>query len=161
MRLIQHSNTPNTLSSDLLFRSYSQHYLPNRSINDIFQIGPGWLFLLGEFLGKANWLQSAVQPLNPYFQIIIRSFVSDHGRLKISYGTTNADFMEDSVLTDIVFSTEQRASHTCEITGRFGEFCQRDGLFRTLCYEEAVKLGFAPCDPHVENQWSRRARQHP
>jgi hypothetical protein len=159
MRYLHHAPNPLTLNSSVLFQGYQQLFLPSKTVNDTFQVGPGWLFLLGEFLGKAHWLQEAALPLNPQFQVIIRSFISDHGRLKISYGTVNADFMEDSILTDLVFSTEQRSAHICEISGRYGEFCHRDSHFRTLCFEEAQKMDFTPCSPQVAEQWSQRSRK--
>lgn len=152
---------PLTLNSAMLFHGYRQLFLPERTVNDIFQIGPGWLFLLGEFLNKAHWLQEAILPRNPHFQLILRSFVSDHGRLKVSYGAVNADFVEESILTDLVVSAEQRSTHTCEMSGRYGEHCQRDGHFRTLSFEEAQKMEFTPCSTQVAKQWSQRSRKLP
>jgi len=148
-----------SVSSQQLRQVYSDLLLPDLNVNEVFLIRPGWLPIIAEFLAKCAWFQTIVRQSNPIFQIIIRTFISDHGRLKVSYGSVNADFTEESILSDMVFSLESRGLHTCELSGNYGEYCQKDGLFKTLSYDEASKQGFTPCFPEVEESWKKRKKQ--
>jgi len=48
----------------------------------------------------------------------------------------------DDFINGVVRMAENLSYHTCEITGKEGYLCSNGRLLKTLCAEEAEKLGF-------------------
>ena len=71
---------------------------------------------------------------------------------KLSSLRTYLGAIEDSVLNDksfdeiyqIIDKYEELSKKTCEITGKPGQLCERNGWLKTLCVDKARELGYIP-----------------
>ena len=54
--------------------------------------------------------------------------------------------MSDPVLNAYIDLAERISTTTCEISGRPGRLCVKNGQYKTLCKPQADRLGFSPVD---------------
>jgi hypothetical protein len=64
-------------------------------------------------------------------------------QIKEKFGTLRVyDNGQDDFIHGVISMAENMSSRTCEVTGKPGKLCKKGHWYRTLCEEEAVKLGY-------------------
>jgi hypothetical protein len=89
------------------------------SADRIDDIGPGWLPIIADALGK----MLAIDP-----ELEVRQIKQKLGGLRIYY---RSGYWEE--LQAVVGEAERLCATTCEICGRRGGLCRSNGWIRTLC----------------------------
>ena len=94
----------------------------------------------------------------------LSSYVQEHGvnllradQVKEKFGTLRFYVNGyDDTICKMIDEADAESAVTCEVTGKPGVLCSSGYCLKTLCLEEAEKLGFKPCKlESVEDPWRR------
>ena len=116
----------------------------------------GWFELLDKCMEKLQYFCDLCSKDGREVQVIATTVKEKFGSLSFYATTEGATEIESSILFDIIDQTEHRSSHICEVTGEYGVTCSKGGWLKTLCYEEARKLGYKSCNPDTEKYWQEK-----
>jgi hypothetical protein len=113
----------------------------------------GWGKLIDECLHKLQYFCDLSSKDGEPVQVIATQMKEKFGTLSF-YFTGEGGKREDwDIIDDIISQTERRSAQVCEVSGEHGYLCRMGGWYKTLCYEEARKLGYKACDPSTEEYW--------
>lgn len=119
----------------------------------------GYYNLLDECMAKLNYFCKLCSTPDNEVGVIATQIKEKYGRLCFYYDVYGADEVQYSIIEDIIDTAERKSEHTCEISGEWGEPCHKGGWYKTLCYEEARKLGYKACDPSTEEYWKKKDKK--
>ena len=121
-----------------------------------FQHENGWEEILDKCMEKIQYLCDAFSKNGKEVQVFFTTVKEKFGTLRVYYdieGEVDNPLLFDDIVDDIIGQTERQSATTCEVTGKYGESCHRGGWCKTLCYEEARKLGYKACKQSTEDYW--------
>lgn len=116
----------------------------------------GWYELLDDCLHKLQYFCDLSSAKEKPVQVIATQLKEKYGILAFYFtgeGGTRTDW---DIIDDIINEAERKSAYTCEVTGKHGDICQKWGWYKTLCYEEARKLGYVACDKETEEYWKKK-----
>jgi hypothetical protein len=116
----------------------------------------GWYDLLDKCFEKLQYFCDLCSKDEKNVQVVANQIKEKYGTLRFYYSVEDADEIENDIISDIVFETEKKSEHTCEVTGKDGSSCVKRGWYKTLCYEEARKQGYVASDEELEEWWNRK-----
>ena len=111
-----------------------------------FSFNDGWNLITNKMLSKLDLIQKVSG-----IQIIADQAKEKFGTGRFYYHVDDEKCLNKDesvvgnwilIISDIVRSWEYETSITCEVSGKYGELCTKGGWLKTLCKEEAEKLGF-------------------
>ncbi len=113
----------------------------------------GWYDLLNDLLEKLDYMSKTSG-----VQVIAEQIKEKFGTLRFYFYVKNNTDSElnpcvDEIIQDIISHAEARSAHICEKTGNRGVLCSQMGWLKTLCKEEADKIGYVPIDGKVAKHW--------
>jgi hypothetical protein len=113
----------------------------------------GWKDLIDRCLHKLQYFCDLSSAKGEPVQVIATQMKEKYGTLSF-YFTGEGGKREDwDIVDDIIESTERLSAQVCEVSGEYGKLCSMGGWYKTLCYEEARKLGYKACSPSTEEYW--------
>jgi hypothetical protein len=121
-----------------------------------FECDDGWYKLLDECMEKLQYFCDLCFYKNGQVQVVADQIKEKYGDLRFYVSVYDADKIQDSIIDDIISEAERKSRNTCEVTGENGVLCKRGGWFKTLCREEARKLGYVACDEEMEKYWKSK-----
>ena len=122
-----------------------------------FECDDGWYKLLDECMEKMQYFcDLCFYKSGRQVQVVANQIKEKYGDLRFYVSVYDADKIEDSIIDDIISEAERKSRNTCEVTGENGVLCKRGGWFKTLCREEARKLGYVACCEETENYWKSK-----
>jgi hypothetical protein len=116
----------------------------------------GWYNILNECMEKLQYfcdLASIGAKEGEDVQVVATQIKEKFGSLCFYNMVYGANSIENNIIDDIISEAERKSERTCEITGKHGEPCSKGGWYKTLCYEEARKLGYKACNQSTEDYW--------
>ena len=116
----------------------------------------GWFNFLDECMAKLKYFCELCSTPDNEVYVTARQIKEKYGRLCFYYDVDGADELQYSIIEDIINEAERQSERTCEISGERGEPCHRGGWCKTLCYEEARKLGYKAWDESTEKYWKEK-----
>jgi hypothetical protein len=122
--------------------------------------GDGWYNLLDKCMNKLQYFCDLCSKDGRVVQVIANQIKQKMGSLRYYYTVEGANDIESSIIDDIVSEAENQSQRTCEITGKDGTLCIKHGWYKTLCYEEARKLGYVACDKGTEEYWQTKDKKN-
>ncbi len=121
-----------------------------------FEFDDGWKDLIDKCLHKLQYFCDLSSKQQKPVQVVATQMKEKYGTLSF-YFTGEGGTSEDwDIIDDIISGTEIKSSQVCEVSGEHGCLCSRGGWYKTLCYEEARKLGFKACNPSTEEYWVQK-----
>jgi hypothetical protein len=116
----------------------------------------GWYELLDKCMEKLqHFCDLCTKNGNP-IQVVASQIKEKYGTLSFYYSGEGGSRIEWDIIDDIISETESRSAQTCEESGKHGCLCHRGGWYKTLCYEEARKLGYVACNESTEAYWKEK-----
>jgi hypothetical protein len=119
----------------------------------------GWYKLLDECMAKLKYFCELCSTPDNEVEVIAAQIKEKYGSLSFYYDVIGADEHQTSIIEDIVDTAERRSEHICEVSGEWGEPCHIGGWYKTLCYEEARKLGYKACSERIEEYWKKKDKK--
>jgi hypothetical protein len=120
----------------------------------------GWYELLDKCMEKLQYFCDLCSKDGREVQVVASQIKEKYGTLRFYTSVYGADRIEDDIIDDIISEAERKSSYTCEITGKHGEPCRKGGWYKTLCYEEARKLGYRACSDDTEEYWLEKDKKN-
>jgi hypothetical protein len=120
----------------------------------------GWFNFLNECLNKLQYFCDLCSKEGREVQVVANQIKEKYGTLRFYYTTYGANDTESKIIDDIISETERKSGYICENTGKDGEICSRGGWYKTLCYEEARKLGYTACNKETEKWWQIKDKKN-
>lgn len=121
-----------------------------------FEVEDGYYKLLDECMEKMQYFCDLCSKDGREVQVVADQIKEKYGDLRFYVSVYGATNIEDSIIDDIISEAERKSRNTCEVTGENGVLCRRGGWFKTLCREEARKLGYVACDEEMEKYWKSK-----
>lgn len=122
-----------------------------------FECDDGWYKLLDECMEKMQYFcDLCFYRSGKRVQVVADQIKEKYGDLRFYVSVYEAENIEDRIIDDIIFEAERKSRNTCEVTGENGVLCKRGGWFKTLCREEARKLGYVACCEETEKYWKSK-----
>lgn len=119
----------------------------------------GWKDLIDKCLHKLQYFCDLSSKEGETVQVIATQMKEKYGTLSF-YFTGEGGKREDwDIVDDIIENTERLSAQVCEISGKHGELCHKGSWYKTLCYEEARKLGYKACNPGTEEYWVEKDKK--
>ncbi len=118
--------------------------------------GEGWNDLLDKCMEKLQYFCDLCSKNGEEVQVVANQIKSKYATLRFYVSVYGANSIEDNIIDDIINQAEAESARTCEVSGKHGEACKRGGWYKTLCYEEARKLGYVACDSGTEEYWKKK-----
>lgn len=110
-----------------------------------FECGDGWYNLLDKGMEKIKYLCEIFSVVNSNkVEVVADQIKEKFGTLCFYYSIENATDIQHNIISSIIISMEDQSEHTCEVSGERGVLCKKYGWVKTLCDEEAEKLGYSP-----------------
>lgn len=116
----------------------------------------GWYNLLDKCMKKLQYFCDICSKDGRDVQVVAIQIKSKFATLRFYTTTYGATPIENDIIDDIISEAESESSRTCEVTGKYGELCKKQGWYTTLCYEEARKNGYIACNESTEAYWKDR-----
>jgi len=116
----------------------------------------GWYELLDKCMEKLQYFCDICSKDGREVQVVANQIKEKYSTLRFYVSVYGANSIENDIIDDIISEAESASARTCEITGKHGEPCKRGGWYKTLCYEEARKLGYVACDSGTEEYWKKK-----
>ena len=116
----------------------------------------GWYNLLDKCMEKLQYFCDLCSKNGEEVQVVANQIKEKYSTLRFYVSVYGANSIENSIIDDIISEAERKSSYTCEVTGNHGEPCKRGGWYKTLCYEEARKLGYVACNESTEAYWKEK-----
>jgi len=116
----------------------------------------GWYELLDKCMEKIQYFCDICSKDGREVQVVANQVKEKYSTLRFYVSVYGANSIENDIVDDIISEAERKSSYTCEITGKHGEPCKKGGWYKTLCYEEARKLGYVACDSGTEDYWKKK-----
>ena len=116
----------------------------------------GWYELLDKCMEKIQYFCDICSKDGREVQVVANQVKEKYSTLRFYVSVYGANSIENDIVDDIISEAERKSSYTCEITGKHGEPCKQGGWYKTLCYEEARKLGYVACDSGTEDYWKKK-----
>lgn len=116
----------------------------------------GWYELLDKCMEKLQYFCDICSKDGREVQVVANQIKEKYSTLRFYVSVYGASSIENDIVDDIISEAERKSSYTCEITGKHGEPCKKGGWYKTLCYEEARKLGYVACDSGTEDYWKKK-----
>jgi hypothetical protein len=113
----------------------------------------GWYELLDKCMEKLQYFCDLCTKNGNPIQVVANQIKEKYGTLSFYYSGEGGSRIEWDIIDDIISETERRSAQTCEESGKHGCLCHRGGWYKTLCYEEARKLGYKACNSETEEYW--------
>ena len=118
--------------------------------------GDGWFDLLNKCMEKLQYFCDICSKDGREVQVVANQIKEKFSSLAFYVTIEGATEIESAILFDIIDQAEHRSGHICEVTGEHGVTCSKGGWYKTLCYEEARKLGYKACNPDTEKYWEEK-----
>lgn len=118
----------------------------------------GWKDLIDKCLHKLQYFCDLVSSKGEPMQVVAAQLKEKYGTLSFYFNGEGGKREDWDIIDDIITQTERRSAQVCEVSGEYGELCHRGGWYKTLCYEEARKLGYEACDESTEAYWKEKAQ---
>jgi hypothetical protein len=115
--------------------------------------GDGWNDLLDKCMEKLQHFCDLCTKNGSPIQVVATQIKSKFATLSFYYSGEGGTKIDWDIIDDIISQAERRSAQTCEESGKHGCLCHRGGWYKTLCYEEARKLGYKACDSGTEEYW--------
>ena len=113
----------------------------------------GWYELLDKCMEKLqHFCDLCTKNGNP-IQVVANQIKEKYGTLSFYYGGEGGTRLYWDIIDDIISETERRSAQVCEASGKHGCLCYRGSWYKTLCYEEARKLGYKASNQDTEDYW--------
>jgi len=116
----------------------------------------GWYELLDKCMEKLQYFCDICSKDGREVQVVANQIKEKYSTLRFYVSVYGASSIENDIVDDIISEAESASARTCEITGKHGEPCKQGGWYKTLCYEEARKLGYVACDSGTEEYWKKK-----
>jgi hypothetical protein len=116
----------------------------------------GWYELLDKCMEKFQYFCDICSKDGREVQVVANQIKEKYSTLRFYVSVYGASSIENDIIDDIISEAEKKSAYTCEITGKHGEPCKKGGWYKTLCYEEARKLGYEACDSGTEEYWKKK-----
>jgi len=116
----------------------------------------GWYNLLDKCMEKLQYFCDICSKNGEEVQVVANQVKEKFSALRFYVSVYGANSIENNIIDDIINQAEAESARTCEVTGKHGEPCKRGGWYKTLCYEEARKLGYKACDESTEKYWKEK-----
>jgi hypothetical protein len=113
----------------------------------------GWYELLEKCMGKLQYFCDLCTKNGNPIQVVASQIKEKYGILSFYYSGEGGSRIEWDIIDDIISDAERHSAQTCEESGEYGCLCHRGGWYKTLCYEEARKLGYKACNSETEEYW--------
>jgi hypothetical protein len=114
----------------------------------------GWYKLLDRCMEKLQYFcDLCFYRSGEEVQVVANQIKEKYGTLSFYYSGEGGSRIEWDIIDDIISESERHSAQTCEESGEHGCLCHRGGWYKTLCYEEARKLGYKACDQGTEEYW--------
>lgn len=120
----------------------------------------GWFDILDKCFAKLQYFCDICSKDGREVQVVADQIKEKFGFLRCYVTSYGANEIESSIIHDIIDQTEMLSAQTCEVTGASGVLCSRGGWLKTLCYEEARKLGYKACDESTEAYWQKKDKKN-
>ena len=119
----------------------------------------GWKDLIDKCLHKLQYFCDLSSKEGEPVQVIATQLKEKYATLSF-YFTGEGGKREDwDIIDDIIENTERLSAQVCEMSGEHGYLCSKGGWYKTLCYEEARKLGYKACNPSTEEYWVEKDKK--
>jgi hypothetical protein len=119
----------------------------------------GWYNLLDKCLEKLQYFCDICSKNSEEVQVFANQIKEKYSTLRFYYSGEGGTKIEWDIIDDIINQAEAESVRTCEVSGKHGEPCKQGGWYKTLCYEEARKLGYKACDPNTEEYWVEKDKK--
>ena len=116
----------------------------------------GWYNLLDKCMEKLQYFCDLCSKEGEEVQVVATQIKEKHSVLCFYTSVYGANSIEYSIIDDIISEAESKSARTCEVTGNHGDPCHKGGWYKTLCYEEARKLGYKACNESTEAYWKEK-----
>jgi hypothetical protein len=121
-----------------------------------FEFDDGWNTLISKCLEKLQYFCDLCSKDGKEVQVVANQVKEKYGTLSFYYSGEGGSRIEWDIIDDIITETERRSAQVCEVSGEYGCLCSKGGWYKTLCYEEARKLGYKACDESTEAYWKEK-----
>jgi hypothetical protein len=116
----------------------------------------GWYKPLDRCMEKLQYFCDICSKNGEEVQVVANQIKEKYSTLRFYVSVYGANSIENNIIDDIINQAEAESARTCEVTGNHGEPCKRGGWYKTLCYEEARKLGYVACNESTEAYWKEK-----
>jgi hypothetical protein len=116
----------------------------------------GWYNLLDKCMEKLQYFCDLCSKNGEEVQVVANQVKEKFSTLRFYVSVYGANSIENNIIDDIINQAEAESARTCEVSGKHGEACKKGGWYKTLCYEEARKLGYVACDESTEKYWKEK-----
>jgi hypothetical protein len=116
----------------------------------------GWYNLLDKCMEKLQYFCDICSKNGEEVQVVANQAKEKYSTLRFYVSVYGANSIENNIIDDIINQAEAESARTCEVSGKHGESCHRGGWYKTLCYEEARKLGYVACNESTESYWKEK-----
>ena len=116
----------------------------------------GWYDLLDKCMEKLQYFCDICTKNGNPIQVVATTLKEKYGTLSFYYSGEGGSRIEWDIIDDIITETERHSAQVCEVSGEYGRPCSKGGWYKTLCYEEARKLGYKACDESTEAYWKEK-----
>jgi len=121
-----------------------------------FEFDNGWNTLISKCLEKLQYFCDLCSKDGKEVQVVANQAKEKYSSLRFYVSVYGANSIENNIIDDIINQAEAESARTCEVSGKYGESCKRGGWYKTLCYEEARKLGYVACNESTEAYWKEK-----
>ena len=121
-----------------------------------FEFDNGWNTLISKCLEKLQYFCDLCSKNGEEVQVVANQAKEKYGTLSFYYSGEGGSRIEWDIIDDIITETERHSAQVCEVSGEHGCLCSKGGWYKTLCYEEARKLGYKACDESTEKYWKEK-----
>jgi hypothetical protein len=119
-------------------------------------VDSGWYNLLDKCMEKLQYFCDLCSKNGEDVQVVANQVKEKYSTLRFYVSVYGANSIENDIIDDIINQAEAESARTCEVSGKYGESCKRGGWYKTLCYEEARKLGYVACNESTEAYWKEK-----
>jgi len=116
----------------------------------------GWFDLLDKCMEKLQYFCDLCTRNGSSIQVVATQIKEKMSTLSFYYSGEGGTKIEWNIIDDIISEAEHRSSSICEVSGEHGVTCSKGGWLKTLCYEEARKLGYKACNSDTEKYWQEK-----
>jgi len=116
----------------------------------------GWKDLIDKCLHKLQYFCDLSSKKGEPVQVVATQMKEKYGTLSFYFKGAGRKREDWDIIDDIITETERRSAQVCEVSGEYGRLCSKGGWYKTLCYEEARKLGYKACDESTEAYWKEK-----
>jgi hypothetical protein len=116
----------------------------------------GWKVLLDNCMHKLQYFCNLCSKDGREVQVVATTIKEKFGTLSFYFTVEGGTSDDWDIIDDIISEAERKSAQICEVSGEYGVLCKRSGWYKTLCYEEARKLGYVACDEETEKYWQEK-----